>query len=182
MKIFRRAQARNEPTPGMQPSSNSRAGSHLQPQDPKVPSGCSRHQGGIWSRDSLVIPAAGIAVKKQDMSRFHSLGKAQSTQSCLFLLPGASSPSQDIPGWFGFTSALPWQLLLSLRYLLPKQHLHFGMRKSKPNPRKAGDTGSRITPRIQIQRRTNVIHTQEHENELMGTPRAGNGQDLSSLQ
>lgn len=77
---------------------------------------------------------------------------------------------------------IPGSPFLSLRYLIPKQHLRFGRRRNKPNPRKAGDIGSRITPRIQNQKRTDLIHSQEQENELMGPPCAGKEQDLSSLQ
>lgn len=150
-----------EPTPGMQraptlgldPTSIPRGGSHLQPQDAKVPPGCSRDQGGIWSRDPLVIPSSWKCCGKAG----YELGSTSwEKPKPLRATSSSSSPGQDIPGWFGFTSAHPWQSFHGTAgYLIPKQHLHFGVRKNKANPRKAGAISSRITPRTQMQKRIN---------------------------
>lgn len=59
--------------------------------------------------------------KSRTRAGVHSLEKAQTAQSCWFLLPRASSPGQHSPAWFGFTSALPWQPFRgTVRYLIPK--------------------------------------------------------------
>lgn len=180
-----------ELTPGMQPSSSSRAGSHihpqgwihLQPQDAKFPPGCSRDQDGIWSREPMVIPSRWNSCEKAGYELGSRPGeKPKALRAACSCWPVPALPARTSWGGLASHQLFPGSPSLSLRYQSPKQHPRFGMGKNKPNPRKAGDIGSRVTPRTQIQKRTNLIHTQEQENELMDPPCAGKEQDLSSLQ
>lgn len=157
-----------EPTPGMQHSSNSRAGStstlrpgsHLQAQHAKFPPGCSRDQAGIWSSPS-VIPSRWNSCEKAG----NELGSSPWEKPKPLRAAGSCCPVPALPARTSQAGLAPHQPFpgspsMALGYLIPKQHLH-----NKPNPRKSGDIGTRITPREKI---TNLIHTQEHENELMG--------------
>lgn len=157
-----------EPTPGMQHSSNPRAGSHLQAQDAKFPPGCSRDQAGIWSSPSVIPSRWNSCEKAGNELGSRPWEKPKPPRAAGSCCPVPALPARTAQAGLAPHQPFPGSPSMALGYLIPKQHLRSGMRKNKPNPRKSGDSGSRITPRIRIQKITNLIHTQEHENELMG--------------